>query len=925
NNGISFVPQFQDAYSISIGDLALAPSAPDTLYVGTGEANNQRSSYWGNGVHKSIDGGKTWTHLGLEGTEHIGRIVVHPQNADIVFVAALGALYSANEQRGLFRSKDGGKTWERIKHLGKDIGFVDLVIDPVHPDVLYAASYERRRRAWNFTEGGEGSRIWKSTDGGNTWDKLAGGLPAGTLGRIGLDLCLADPRIVYATIENLNPASPEAAEPARIDTADDGEKEKKEPEAGREKDGETLADPLAAADELAEQAEAQDPERRPRQKIQGGEVWRSDDAGGTWKKQNGKTAIGGNPGYYYGQIHCDPVDPNTVYVLSVQCYKSTDGGKSWGRQGRGQAADFARGLHSDHHALWLDPDDGNHVILGNDGGLAVTFDGGQNWDHQARLPIAQYYTLAVDTRSNYRIYGGLQDNGTWGLPIRGQTGAGIGAADAFRINGGDGFCCAVDPGDPDVVYSESQFGAVSRRNLHTGDTRGIKPRADKGSPALRSNWMSPILLSPHDGHTVYFGTQYLHRSRDRGNTWSTVSPDLTTNDADKQKGNVPHCTITTIAESPRQEGRLWVGTDDGKVWTSKDGGCRWQDLTATFPPEVRNLWVSRVEASPHDVDTCFVAFSGYREDLRKPLLFRTDDGGETFRPIQNDLPNEPINVVRQHPHNAHVLLVGTEMGAYVSVDDGGNWAALGKGLPRVAVHDLLVHDKTNQVIVGTHGRGIWVLDGSALVDFSDEVLASAFHVFPPSDGALLRRAFNGGSVGARNWSVANPFTAPTFHYYLREDGEPKAKIEVLDAAGKVLWTGEGSDKAGYHTISWGQRQGGAPGGPGGQRQGGQGGGDFAGFFGGRGGGAVRPGQFAVRISHGDQSKILAFTVQDLRGPRSVLGDVPGLGSAGPAEQLVEEQDEEALEAEAAEREAEEAAERAGEQAGQAEQQGRGNR
>jgi photosystem II stability/assembly factor-like uncharacterized protein len=865
NGGFSFEPQFQRERSISIGDIAVAPSDGDVLWVGTGEANNQRSSYYGHGVYKSTDGGKTFAAMGLDGTDHIGRIVVHPTDPNVVYVAALGALYTANDERGLYRTTDGGTTWQRVHHADRDTGHVDVLLHPQDPDTVFTVTYERRRRAWHFTEGGEGSRIWKSTDAGASWQQLRGGLPQGVLGRIGIDAFAPDGNVLYAAIENLNPvgtAPTAAAAPADGDEPREPREGDAEPEAAAE----VLADPTAAAEFARQVATAQDPVRRPRKKVIGGELWRSDDAGASWRKTSGATDVGGNPGYYYGQVRVDPTERDTVYVLSVPVHKSTDGGKTWTPR-RGERAAFAATLHSDHHALWIDPTDGKHALLGNDGGLAVTWDGGEHWDHIATLPILQFYTVAADLRVPYRVYGGLQDNGTWGFPVQAPTTAGLTAEHAYRIDGGDGFHVCIDPHDPDVVYSESQFGGMSRQNLRTGERKGIKPKANKGEQPLRFNWSTPIVLSPHNPHTVWTGSQHLHRSRDRGDHWTTVSPDLTTNDPERTKGNVPHCTITTIAESPRQEGWLWVGTDDGRVHTSKDGGLRWLDLTDRFPAAVHGLWVSRVEASPHSAGVAFVAFTGYRDDLRTPFVFRTDDGGETWLAIAHDLPAEPVNVVRQHPRNEHVLLVGTEASAYVSPDDGAHWFALGAGLPRVPVHDLIVHARESHVLVGTHGRGIHVLDAALLEGLQQDHLGKAFHALPPSDGVLLRRGFGKGNVGARGWTAANPFVAPTFRYLLAGDTETKVTLEVKDAAGKVLWTQDGPTKAGYHEVAWQTRGGGG-------RGAGGGGNPFAGLAGGNRGG-VRAGRFAITLRHGDEVVTLPFAVHDRRGTSTLLGAVPG--------------------------------------------------
>ncbi|MCC6781671.1 MAG: hypothetical protein IT457_02425 [Planctomycetes bacterium] len=831
NEGASFRPLFTDQKSFSIGDIAIAPSAPDTLYVGTGEANNQRSSYFGDGVYKSTDGGKTFANVGLAGTDHIGRIAVHPTNAEIVFVAAAGALYRANEERGLYRSKDGGKTWERKHHVNADTGFIDVCIDPANPDRVLAASYDRRRRAWHLREGGEGSRVWLSEDGGETWNEVRG-IPDGTLGRIGIAFAASDSQVAYAIVENLNPA------PAtRREEPDRGERERDRepaPETGTETEAGSAPGALALAP-------------RP----VGGEVYRSADGGKTWKKASSRR-VGGEPHYYYGQIRVDPRNADRVFVLGVNVSSSDDGGKTW-------KTSFGRGLHVDHHALWLDPNDSGRALLGNDGGLALTYDGGRNWRHYPKLPIGQIYSVGVDLREPYTVYGGTQDNGTWGIPSRSTTNEGLGRAHAMRVDGGDGFCVQVDPQDPDVIYTESQFGGMSRQNLRTGARRGIRPSAPRGSPALRFNWMTPILLSPHNPHTVYTGSQLLHRSRNRGDDWETISHDLTTADSEKLAGNVPHCTITTIDESPVEADQLWVGTDDGKVWTSRNGGRDWIDLSERFPGLPPRLWVSRVACSPHDAQRAYVAFTGYREDDRRPYLYLTVDGGTSFTSIVNDLPaGESINVVREHPRNPDCVIVGTEFGVRASVDGGGSWYRLGTGLPTVAVHDLLVHPREEDLVIGTHGRGCWILDATMLAELGSATLGKPFHLFAARDGFATRRVFPAVRYPASpEWRAAQPSTQAQFRYWIGADLEGDVTLRVLDATGRQLWSTNGSREAGLHEIAWGG------GGGRGQRGGFPGfGGQGPGNQGGAGGG---PGQYRCELQVGDQTQSVAFTVHPAPG------------------------------------------------------------
>ncbi|MEE2888698.1 MAG: hypothetical protein VX951_14810 [Planctomycetota bacterium] len=828
NRGINFTAQFQNESSISIGDVAVAPSNPDILYLGTGEANNQRSSYWGDGVYRSDDGGKNWQHRGLRGTDHIGRIVVHPTNPDVLYAAAAGALYSQNEERGVYRSSDGGKNWVKAKFISQDVGFIDIVMDPNDPKTLYAASYERRRRAWNFDATGPGSAIHKTTDGGDSWTKLAGGLPSGEIGRIGLDTFKGKQgTVVFAVVENGNPGKPQARNQRR-----------------------RIPEP--------EQDEAEAVQGRSRASTIGGQVFRSANGGTKWTKISGETSIGGRPGYYYGQIRVDPTDEQRIYVLSVPVHMTTDGGKTW-KSG-------VSGIHVDHHALWINPGNPRHLMLGNDGGLHISYDYGATWDHMNHLGISQFYAITVDMSRPYWIYGGTQDNGTWAIPSRATTSGGVQNRHAAKVNGGDGFFVQVDPLDPAIVYSESQFGRLSRQDLRTGERKSINPKAERGSPALRHNWSSPILLSSHNHHTVYFGSQYLHKSTNRGDEWQTISPDLSTSDAKRVQGNVPHCTITTIAESPMRSGLLWVGTDDGKVWVTKSGGRRWTDLTNRFDQLPAQLWVSRVEASAADADTAYVSFTGYREDIRDAFLFMTTDGGETFRNISNNLPHEPINVIREHPRNQHVLFVGTEFGVFVSLNGGGNWLPLDNKLPTVPCHDLMVHPRESDLIVGTHGRGIFVMDIAPLEDLSAEVLAKGFHVFPATDGYQLGRNFSRGWIGARTWSAESTDSNPTFSYYLRADSDETISLRVLDGSGKAVFTrARCENTAGLHRVSWSSGGGRGRGGRGAQ---------FARMFGGRGGGSSSPaGQYVVELKHG---KTAIRRVFEMRGqpPASAISS-PG--------------------------------------------------
>lgn len=766
NNGTTFTHVFDDQSVISIGDVAVAPSDPNIVWVGTGEANNSRSSYCGDGVYKSEDGGESWKNMGLKESHHIGRIIIQAENPDIVYMAALGHLYSFNEERGLFKTADGGKSWEKVLYISDRVGVVDMAMDPSDSNTLYAASYEKQRLPWHFEEGGPGSAIYKTTDAGKTWAKLEGGLPTGMIGRIGLDISRKNPNIVYATIENANKRPPT-------------EEEKKEDERRG---------------------------LRPQERPIGGEVYRSEDGGEIWKKMNSaKDDIGGHPGYYYGQIRIDPNDDQVIYVLSVMLYRSTDGGKTWGKP---RPANAASGTHADQHALWINPENSNHMILGNDGGLYITYDGGKSWDFYDNLPLAQCYAVGADMDDPYNVYTGLQDNGSWKGPSN-SIGSQITLDDWESVGGGDGFYNQVDPGDSRWLYNESQFGNIQRMDQKTGVIKRIRPAREKNKPPLRFNWNSPILISPHNSQIIYFGANVLFRSLNRGDDWQEISPDLTLNDPVKiaGRGNIQYCTIATVSESPMTPGIIWAGTDDGKVHLTKDGGANWVELTKNIvrAGAPRDYWVSRVFASHHEEGTAYVAKTGYRRDDFQPFLYKTTDFGATWTSISGNLPPEPINVIFEDRKNPNLLFVGTEMSVYVSIDGGRRWVCMKNNIPTNAVHDLLIHPRENDLVVATHGRGIFISDISPLQELNDKVFSEDVYLFEvePKKQRVMRRSQS--LSGHRHFTTPNEPYGFLIYYYLKNDVPTDASITITDPYGEEINTLKGTAKAGLHKVVWNMR------------------------------------------------------------------------------------------------------------------------
>jgi photosystem II stability/assembly factor-like uncharacterized protein len=755
NRGITFDILFENQDVFSIGAIAVAPSDSDVLYLGSGEGNNSRSSYWGDGVYKSTDAGGSWSNVGLPESHHIGRIVVHPADPNTVYVAALGHLYSENEERGLYKTTDGGRNWQKVLGpvvRGKNIGVVDVAMDPSDPETLYAATFDKVRVPFSYDLGGPGSRIYKTTDGGDTWTMLEGGLPGGMLGRIGIDVSRSNPNIVYATIENAN-----------------------KPDMSEEERYQELMNHESSSGMI------------------GGEIYRSDDAGATWYKTHpDSVSIGGQPAYYYGQIRVDPNDPDRVYVLSISTMLSEDGGQTWSNR--------ALGFGGDDHALWIDPADSDHMILGYDHGMGVTYDRGENWYHPDFQSLAQFYAVGFDMSYPYRVAGGLQDNGSHMAYHTNPAGGPVYFEQWSRVGGGDGMYNEFDHCTGRYLYNESQFGPISRLDLWTGERQGIR----YNDPAMRWNWNAPILVSPHDCAVIFHAGNTLLRSDNRGESWEVVSPDLTKADSATLTtgkggdGNIQYATITTIDQSTLDSDILWVGTDDGNVQVSRDGGENWALLNDNIPDNPE-YWVSRVEASHHDPGTAYVSFTGYRRDDFRPFVYKTDDFGESWTDISSNLPDGPINVVREHHENPNVLFVGSEFQVFVSVNGGGRWTSMKNDMPTNPVHDLKIHPRENDLIVATHGRGIYIADIAPFSQITADVLEARAHFFQPEDKVRWIASDMTNYASSNYPGESEPMAIPLY-YHLRNDADD---VTFTVYQGNVAIAElEGASEAGLHAVQW---------------------------------------------------------------------------------------------------------------------------
>jgi photosystem II stability/assembly factor-like uncharacterized protein len=755
NNGVSFAPVFDGVDAMmSIGAVAVAPSAPTTVWVGTGEANTRQSSSWGDGIYKSTDGGKTWTNMGLRDTRVIARIVVDPANADIVYVAAQGHLWGPNADRGVFKTTDGGKTWSKVLFVDENTGATDLVLDPSNPQTLYAATYQRQRAAWGFNGGGPGSGIYKTTDGGASWTKLSTGLPQSDKGRIGLAIYAADPKVLYATIEARNPE---------------------------------------------------------------GGIYRTTDAGATWEKTS---SLNTRPNYY-SQIRVDPRDQRHVYTLGSNrgFYFSDDGGKAF--------TERFSDVHGEDHALWIDPDNGNHLIIGGDGGVSISWDRGKTWDFRRNMPIGQFYEIDVDNSVPFRVCGGLQDNGVWCMPSAVRNRNGIADRDAWNIGGGDGFHAHFDPANNAMVLQSSQNGNAAWVNIETLERQGVRPGTGERPPlppavgreVYRWNWDTPIVVSRFNPKTWFMGAQFLFRSDDRGSSWRKISDDLTLNierDTLKMMGRIVESnalsrhdgqsnygSLTSIGASPLDSTLIYTGSDDGQLFVTRNGGRTWTNVTSRVPGLPPRTYVSTVLPSRHKASRVYATFDGHYNDDYKPYVFVSEDYGMTWKSLASGLPETSINRIREHPKNSRVLVLAHERGVHVSNDGGTTWLSLSGNMPTVSTDDAIFQERDNALVVGTHGRGIWVLDDAGPLDALTSDALAAEATLLPINRARLMSTFNPQAwYGEGEHFSPNPDWGAVVQYNLRDGASGPAEVTVTDNAGRAVRALKGPAAKGMNRVVW---------------------------------------------------------------------------------------------------------------------------
>ena len=730
DGAMTWSPVFDKEGSGSIGSLAVANSDHNTIYVGTGEACIRGDISHGDGVYKSLDAGKTWKNIGLRDSRAIGKVIVNPSNPEIVFVAALGHPFGPNTERGIFRTVDGGKTWEKVLYKDENTGGIDVAFDPHNPNILFAALWQARRTSWSLADGGPGSGLYRSGDGGTTWKRLEEhGLPKGPYGRIGVAVASNSDR-VYALIEARNPE---------------------------------------------------------------GGLYRSDDGGETWDFVNPSHSLWQRP-WYYMHIIADPRDENVVYIMNVEAYKSTDGGHLFNK---------VKLPHGDNHGLWIDPRDTRRMIASNDGGVSVTLDGGKNWTLQDNQPTAQFYHVTTDTALPYRVYGAQQDSGTVAIASRSDDGE-IDRTDWYDVGGGEAGYIAPYPPDPNIVYAADYQGNITRFDKRIGQVKSITEQPELsdayGAANLehRFQWTAPVMISPHDPNTLYYGGERLFKTTDGGMRWQAISPDLTRNDKSKQQvsggeitlddsGTEYYDTIFVAAESPITKGLIWVGTDDGLIQITRDEGKTWTNITPKDLPEWSRI--SQIDPSPQDAGTAYVAVDRHQSDDLHPYIYKTTDYGQTWAKLTNGIPDGSfVRAVREDPKKRGLLYAGTENGVYVSFNDGADWRSLKLNLPTTPVHDLVI--KNNDLVVATHGRAFWILDDvSPLRQFSDDVAKRNVHLYAPATAYRIQ-AGAGGEHHPSKRTGQNPPAGAVIYYFLKDAPKVGAetKLEILDASGKTIRT-----------------------------------------------------------------------------------------------------------------------------------------
>ena len=828
NGGTTFKPIFDKQDIGSIGAIAVAPSDPNVIYVGTGEENPRNNASIGDGMYKSVDAGEHWTHIGLEKSDKIARLVVDAKNPDLVYACALGREWGPNEERGVFKTTDGGKSWKKILYVDGQTACSDIAADPGNSNILYAGMYTYRRWAWHLESGGGNTAVYRSVDGGNTWERLSGkdrarGLPKGDMDRIGIAVAASDPNIVYVVSETKTE----------------------------------------------------------------GELWRSDDAGDHWRVVNRDPNINFRP-FYYSDIRVDPQNPNRVFSLSGSLYMSEDGGANF--------RTIARDVHGDHQALWIDPTNPRYILSGSDGGWQVSYDGGKNFEVVNNFPFTQFYHINFDMQKPYMTCGGLQDNGNWCGPSQTPSGQGNRKNDWYTVSGGDGFFTVPVMDKPWLVYSDAQGGMINLTDTRTGAQKTIYPYPNRVgsvgdamiSHKYRFNWNSPIALSPLNPKVVYFGGNVLFKSTDYGFSWQAISPDVTTNDPKKQESSGGpivvdntaaefHCTIITIAPSPLDSNVIWVGTDDGNVQVTRDGGKTWSNVFTNVPGLKPNAWIPTVDASHSDAGTAYVAADHHQDDDYAPYAYMTTDYGKTWKRITGDIPTSAawVHVVREDPRNRNLLYMGTEMGAWASWDRGVHWSSLRGDLPIVPVRDIQVHPRDNDLLLATHGRGLYIMDDvSAIQNLSAAETADAtlFDIRPAIRWSQWNRD---GNLGQKKWTGENPPQGALITYYLKSQPPGEVNITISDKDGRpVRRMRRVADDAGINRVVWDLRYDTPAGGGGGR--------------GGRGGGGAP----ATDAAGADTSlaafrarRAAAAALAEEQGPGEEAGGGGGRGGGGGLEVL----------------------------------------